>query len=468
MRMIPVTKSFPVVLSGLLLTGCMNLAPVYEKPESSVPAAFAINLNGNLEGVTQLTWDDVIVSEDLRALIRLALEKNQDIRLAAANIELARAQYGISRAGRLPTVNGTASVTEGDTFGGNNPLARSTFSDSSRANIQVSAFELDFFSRVKNGREADLQAWLATVEGKRAAEISIASSVAQLWVRLASDIEVLKLAQQTIEVQGESLSLTRELLEAGAATELDVRRASTSVETARAQAAVSKAQILQDLNALRLVVGADLPADIREKARLTPEPVLLNAPAALKSDILVNRPDVLQAERNLMAANANIGAARAAFCPTISLTGSAGYVSGDLGELFDGGGGWSFGPSLSVPIFNAGALDEQLKASEAQRELALAQYEQTIQTAFRETSDALAVASTINERLNALLQLEEDTGVTLQLSEERFKVGVDDYLSVLDAQQTSFDARQQVIAARADRALNQIALFQAIGVTSAK
>ena len=348
--MMKLAPSLSVLAGSFVLSGCVNLMPAYERPVAPVPAEFAIDLSPNLEGVSTLSWDEIILSDDLDALIDLALVENRDLRVAAANVALARAQYGISKSGLLPSVTGSASVTEGDSFGSDNPSASSAFGDSARAQIGVSAFELDFFSRVKNANEADFQAWLATVEGQRAARITIASTVAQLWVQLASDYELLELAEETVQVQTESLDLTRELLEAGAATELDVRRASTSVETARAQAAVYRAQIIQDLNALRLVVGADLPADIIQKVTNVPDPIMVGVPADLTSDILLNRPDVLQAERTLMAANANIGVARAAFYPSISLTGAAGYVSSDLDSLFDGGGGWTFGPSVTLPI----------------------------------------------------------------------------------------------------------------------
>ncbi len=457
--------SISLLAGTMLMTGCVNLMPTYERPEAPVPDGFDIDMSSNLASVPALSWDEIILSDDLEKLIGLALAENRDLRVAAANVELARAQFGITKSGLLPSVTASGSITEAGAFDSDNQASALAFSDSVSAQIGVSAFELDFFSRVRNSNEADFQAWLATLEGQRAARISIASTVAQLWVQLAADLELLELAEETIAVQSESLGLTRELLEAGAATELDVRRASTSVETARAQAAVYRAQIIQDRNALRLVVGTDLPPDIIQAVANASEPIVVGVPEALSSEVLLNRPDVLQAERALMAANANIGVARAAYYPSVSLTGAAGYVSSDLESLFDGGGGWTFGPSISLPIFNAGRLDNQLAASEAQRDLAVAQYEQAIQTAFREFSDALAVASTFDERLAALEQLEEDTSVTLNLSEERFRVGVDDYLAVLDAQQTSYDARQQLITARRDRALNQIVLFQALGVT---
>ena len=242
-----------------------------------------------------------------------------------------------------------------------------------------------------------------------------------------------------------------------------MRRASASVEQASAQAAQFAARVDQDLNALRLVVGTDLPADAFGAAVLDDAPVVSNIPVSQSSLVLLKRPDVQQAERQLMAANANIGAARAAFFPTISLTGQVGYASNDLSDLFDGAAGWSFGPSITLPIFDGGARQANLEVSQAQRDIAVASYEQAIQVAFRETADALAIVRTIDERVSALSRLVEDTAVTLDLSQERFRVGVDDYLSVLDSQQQYYNARQQLIQAELERKLNVIALYRALG-----
>lgn len=276
---------------------------------------------------------------------------------------------------------------------------------------------------------------------------------------------MLALAEETVRSQSESFDLTRELLDAGAANELDVRRASASVQTARAQAAQFEARVRQDLNLLRFLAGADLPEGIAGSAVLSPTPLVSKIPVGASSEILLARPDLMAAERQLRAANASIGAARAAYFPSISLIGSAGYVSADLSGLVggDGTGGWRFGPSLSLPIFDGGARRSNLASTLAARDAALASYERSIQSAFRETADALAVAATIDARLSALQQLAEDTDITLSLSEERFKAGIDDYLAVLDAQREYYSGRQQLIAAQLDRGRNTVALFRALG-----
>lgn len=445
--------------SVILLSGCMTVEESYEQPDAPIPAALPV-IDEAGEPVGPVVWEDVFTTPQLRDLVELALGENRDLRIAAANVQLARAQYGVSRAQRLPTVNAGASVTEGGTF---DDSSSGAFGDSASASLGITAYELDLFGRVANLNEAALQSYFASEEGERAAKISIAATVGELWMQLAADKALLALAEDTVDVQSESLALTQELFDAGVATELDVRRASASVETARAQAAQFAAQVERDLNALRLVVGTDLPEGVYDAVTFDPAPLAGTIPVGQSSLVLLKRPDVQQAERQLMAANANVGAARAAFFPVISLTGQVGYASSDLSDLFDGSAGWSFGPSISLPVFDAGARQSNLEISQARRELAVAAYEQAIQSAFRDTADALATARTIDERVEALERLVEDTSITLGLSEERFQVGVDDYLSVLDSQQLYYNARQQLIQAELVRHLNVIALYRALG-----
>ena len=455
-------SALAIALGSMAVTGCVNLAPAYEQPDTTIPA----ELPGAPSGIaidSPLAWDSVFLSPDLRALMETALAENRNLRVTAANIEIARAQYNISQGSLLPSAVASGTLTEGGRFGSSGPNT-SAFRDSALFQLGVTGFELDFFSRVRNQSEAAFQSYLGTVEGERAARIALVATVAELWVRLATDRELLALAEDTVDVQSDSLALTQELLSAGVATELDTRRASASVESARAQAATFEAQIRQDLNALRLVVGTALPANIEGDAALSPSPVELVIPSNISSEVLLNRPDVIAAERALLAANANVGVARAAMFPTISLSGRVGYSSSDLENFFSNDvGGWTVGPTVSLPIFDRGARANQVTISEVQREQAIAQYQASIQTAFSETADALAITETIDTRLGALERLADDATVTLNLSQERFRVGVDDYLSVLDAQREDYSARQQLILARRDRALNAIALYRALG-----
>lgn len=454
--------SVSLLLGTLTLAGCVNLAPIFERPESPVPA----ELPGGATGVAMddlIAWDQVFLSPELKELIELALDQNRDLRISAANIEVARAQYGLSRSSLLPTVGASGTVQEGGRFSPEG-VNSSSFRDSALVQLGVTGYELDFFGRVRNQTEASLQSYLATVEGQRASRIAIIASVAELWVQLASDRELLALAQNTVEAQTDSFELTQELLDAGVVTALDTRRASASVQSARAQAAQYEAQVRQDINALRLVVGTSLPASLQDDAMLTPSPVQLELPVGMSSSILLNRPDVIAAERSMLAANANIGVARAAMFPSITLSGNVGYASTDLEDFFNNDvGGWTFGPSFDLPIFDYGARRSQIEVAEAQQQLALAQYESVIQTAFQETADTLAVAETIDTRVDALEQYAEDTDVTFNLSMERFRTGVDDYLSVLDAQREDYTAQTQLILARRDRALNIIGLYRALG-----
>ncbi|MFT5776518.1 efflux transporter outer membrane subunit [Hyphomonas sp.] len=449
----------PLMLS-VALAGCVNLAPAYDRVAAPVPDALPVS-DADTGAADVRGWQDLVESDALESVIQLAVENNRDLRSATARIAIAEAQYGITRAARLPTLLATGSAREVGALDGDDASAFLT--DSAQAQLGVTAYELDLFGRVSSLNEAALQTYMSTVEGKRSVKISLISSVAQSWLTLAADQERLRLAQGTVESQGKSLALTRELFDSGVVTEIDVRRASASVETAKAQVAQFTGLVRQDVNALRLVVGANLPTNVAEQAVLSPSPIKDRLAVDAPSDILLNRPDVLSAERQLRAANANIGAARAAYFPTISLTGSAGYSSTGLDDLFDGSGAWSIGPQLSLPIFDGGSRKANLGVSKASRDLALAQYEQSIQTAFRETADALAIAQTVDDRIDALRRLVEDTSVTLNLSQERFRVGIDDYFSVLDAQRDDYQSRQNLIGAELDRALNVVSLFRALG-----
>ena len=457
-------RTFSIVLAASAASGCMNLAPSPLMRTDATPDQLPVSEEAPATSALY-DWNEVIQNDRLRQLIETALVENRDLRIAAANVRIARASANATASQRLPTIGLSGSSTLGETF--EDPgtfIANSAFNESHRALLGLTSYEVDLFGRVANLSESSFQTYLSSLEGARSAQISIISSVAQTWLALAADQQLLELAESTVEVQTKSLELTTELFDAGVTTELAKRQASASVETARAQAAQFRALVRRDLNLLQLLVGAPLPEGIEKEASLDPAPVKLSRPVGQDSAILLKRPDVMAAERSLAAARADVGAARAAFFPSISLTSNAGYVSADLGDLFNAGsGGWSFGPSISLPLFDAGRRKAGLEAANAAQELALAQYEKAIQSAFRDVADALAVADTIDERLDALGRLTEDTEVTFRLSEERFKVGVDNYLSVLDAQRSDYAARQQYIAAQLEQAINVVDLYRALG-----
>lgn len=445
------------------VTGCVSLAPDYQRGELPVPADLPVE-TPSAATTDPLLWNQVVVSDALRQVIDTALEENRDLRAVAANVRAARANLLVSRSALWPTFGATGSVQAGDTFD-EGATGQQTFADSTFAQVGVTTWELDFFGRTQNLNEAALQAYLATAEGERAAKIALAGTVAESWMQLAADRELLGLANRTAESQTESLSLTRELFDAGTASELDVRRASASVAQAQAQAAQYEAAVRRDVNALQQLVGTTLPASLLEQAGLYPSPVAIDLPVGQSSEVLLERPDVRAAEARLIASNANIGAARAAYFPSISLTGGVGVASAELSDLFEGDGtsGWTVGPSINLPIFDFGRRRGNLEAARAEADAALATYQGTVQLAFREVADAIAVSETIDRRLTALDQLTEDTRVTFELSGERFRSGLDGYLTVLDAQREYYNAQQQLILASLDRDLNSVALYKALG-----
>ena len=461
------SKAFiATALGTLMLAGCVNLAPEYQPGALPVPEELPVNQAGT-ETVQPLLWADVITSPALKQVIGIALEENRDLQVTAANVRAARANLLVSRSSLWPTLGASATAQTGDTFDGD-AAGATRFADSTYAQVGVSAWELDFFGRIRNLNDAALQTYLASEEGERAAKISLAGTVAETWMQLAADYELLKLANSTAESQTESLDLTRELFAAGTASELDVRRASASVAQAQAQAAEFEAAVRRDMNALQLLVGSPLPNGLLEQATLFPAPVELDLPVGQSSLVLLDRPDVRAAEAQLRASNANIGAARAAYFPSISLTGGVGVASGSLDDLFNGDttSGWTFTPAIDLPIFDFDRRRGNVEAARAQADAALATYQGTIQQAFREVADAAAISGTIERRLSALAQLTEDTQVTFELSGERFKSGLDGYLTVLDAQREYYNAQQQWILASLDNNLNSIALYKALGTWS--
>ena len=450
-------------LSAIGLTGCVNLAPEYQRGPLPVPVDLPVE-SPSATDVEPMRWRDVIISEALQQAINTALTENRDLQVTAANVRAARANFLVSRASLWPDIGISSAIQAGDTFE-NGAAGQQRFQDSAYAQLGVTSWELDFFGRLQNLSDAALQTYLASEEGERAAKISLVGAVAETWMQLAADRELLKLANRTADSQSESLNLTRELFDAGTASELDVRRASASVSRAQAQAAQYEAIVRRDVNAMQRLVGAPLPASLLEEARLFPAPVKFNLPIGQSSQILLERPDVRAAEARLKAFNANIGSARAAYFPSISLTGGAGYASAELSDLLNGNGsgGWTFGPTIQLPIFDFGRRQGNLGAARADADAALARYQSSIQQAFREVADAVAVSETIERRLMALEQLTGDTQVTFELSGERFRSGLDGYLTVLDAQREYYNAEQQWILASLENNLNSIALYKAIG-----
>ncbi len=476
-----------LALAAATLGACTTLIPDYQRPGLPVPASFPATPTAaaGAPAADAIAWRDYFADPRLRAAIGLALEHNRDLRVAALNIERARAQYGIQRAELFPAIAAS---------GGQNAqrlpadLSRNgdgaTVSRQYSASLGFAAYELDFFGRVRSLEEQALQSWLGTEAARRSAQISLVAEVAGAWLQLAADRERLALARSTFASRQQSFELTRRSFEAGAVSALDLRQAETLLQSARADAARFTALVAQDENALALLAGSPLPptalpdgpaAEPRQGATAGPGTApgaglgavlagVAELPAGLPSQVLTRRPDIVQAEHALRAANASIGAARAAFFPSITLTASAGTASSALDGLFGAGSGtWSFVPQIRIPIFEAGRLQASLDVAEIQRDIGVAQYEKAVQAAFREVADALAERATIAEQLDARRKLVEASAQSFRLSEARYKGGVDSYLGVLDAQRALYAAEQELIATRLADATNRVALYKALG-----
>jgi multidrug efflux system outer membrane protein len=463
-------KSILTLAALAVLSGC-SLAPTYERPAQPVPAAWPTGASYKQDGsaagaksAAEIAWRDFFADERLRKVVELALANNRDLRVSALNIERARAEYRVERSAELPTVAASGGQTATRTPRNMTGTGEAAISRSYTAGVGISAYELDFFGRVRSLTESALQTYLSTEEARRAAQISLVSEVATAYLTLAADQERLQLAQDTLKSQQVTLNLSQRRLSAGAATGLDVYSAQTSVETARADAAAYTSQVALDQNALNLLVGTTVTPDLLPSGGLDSIAPLTEVPAGLPSDVLQRRPDVLEAERSLMAANANIGAARAAFFPSISLTASAGSMSSNLSGLFKGGSGtWSFIPSINLPIFTAGANQANLTIAKVDRDIAVATYEKAVQTAFREVSDALAQRGTLDERLLSQQAQVEATGKSYRINEARYKNGADSYLTALISQRDLYAAQQNLISVRLTKLTNLVTLYQVLG-----
>jgi multidrug efflux system outer membrane protein len=453
----------PLALA-LVLAGCVNLAPKYERPAAPVAGAFptvqgAVG-SGNAvapDAPAAIAWQRFFTDPRLQQLISLALANNRDLRVAVLNIEAARAQYQIQRSNQFPAVNAGISGQR-QTTGKDQPI------DSMyQAGLSVSAFELDFFSRVRNLSDAALAQFLATEEARKTAQISLIAQVANTYLTFLADEELLALVQQTLKTREESLRLTRLRFDNGVSSKLDLEQAVSLVETARTTLAQAQRQRAQDLNLLTLLIGQPLPDTLPAGATLATTN-LPDLPAGMPSDLLAVRPDIRAAEQQLIAANANIGAARANYFPRITLTGTAGSASKELSGLFKSGTfGWTFAPQAIVPLFDFGRTRAGVETARAQRDIAVAQYEKSIQTAFREVADALAGQATYSEQLRAQQAVAAAETERFNLSDLRYRNGTASYLDLLDAQRSLFTAQQLAIQANLQRLQNQVTLYRVLG-----
>jgi multidrug efflux system outer membrane protein len=460
-------RGLAVAVAATLLGAC-SMIPVFERPAAPVPASFPQAQPTEAAAVAPLAdtiaWRDYFADERLRKVIALALDNNRDLRVAALNIERARAQYGIQRADLFPSIAVSGGQNAQRVPGDLSMSGDSTVSRQYSANLGFASYELDFFGRVRSLEEQALQTYLGTEDARRSAQISLVAEVANAWLRLAADRERLALAKRTQQTRQESLDLVRRSFELGAVSALDVHQADTLLQSARSDAARFETVVAQDQNALAQLVGSDVPDALLPDGLELAVATVAELPAGVPSEVLARRPDIVQAERALLAANASIGAARAAFFPRITLTASAGTASSTLDGLFEGGSGaWSFVPQLRLPIFEAGRLQASLDVAEIQRDINVAQYEKAIQSAFREVADGLAERATVTERVDARRKQVAATQNSLKLSDARYRGGVDSYLSLLDAQRSLYAAEQELIAVRLADATNRVALYKALG-----
>ena len=466
----PLCLSVPVG-AFLCLVGCSTMAPTYKQPAAPVsstwpngPAYKEVQAGVGEKAVADIAWQEFFVDPQLRKLIALALENNRDLRVAALNIERSQALYQIQRADLLPKLDASAGASfqrVPETLSG---TGRAMTTEQYSVGLGVASYELDLFGRVRSLKDQALEQYLATEQAQRSVQISLVSQVATTYLALAADRERLQLAKETLKSQQSSYQLTRSRYEAGVSSALDLHQAQTSVDTARVDIARFTTLMAQDENALILVVGSPIPPDLLPQSLSETVTSLKDITPGLPSDVLLTRPDILQAEGQLKGVNANIGAARAAFFPRITLVSSIGFGSDDLAGLFKSGSfAWKFAPQITLPIFDGGSNRANLKVAEVDRDIAVAQYEKAIQTAFREVADALVQRGTIDDQMAAQQSLTNATAESYRLSNARYEKGVDSYLTVLDSQRSLYGAQQNLINTRLIRLSNLVTLYKVLG-----
>jgi outer membrane protein, multidrug efflux system len=469
-----------LALLPLWLAGC-TLEPHYVRPQPAVtqqwpapPAGYEAAAEVSERSAAQIGWREFFTDPKLQTLIEQALQHNPDAQVASLNIAAARAQYQIQRASLFPKISASAieqvqrfptgvTPTVGSA-GGTTTAAGSGLFRYFDVGVGFTSYELDLFGRIRSLNHARLQQYLGYVETRRSTQISVIAEVASAYLTWLADQKLLRITIDTLNSQQESLKLIRMSFDGGVATALDLHQAETTVATAQANLAQYERQVAQDQNALVVLLGAPMPSDVIAEDDLDEEKLLTDLPGGLPSDILVQRPDILAAEHNLIAANANIGAARAAFFPSILLTGSYGTASTQLSGLFQPRSqAWTFSPQISLPIFAGGANVASLDLAKVQKNILVVQYQQAIQNGFREVADALAGRATLDSQVAADTVLVEASSESFRLSNMRYTGGVDSYLGVLDAQRILYTAQQSLVSVKLARLQNLVTLYKALG-----
>lgn len=440
----------------LVLSACGSMAPDYQRPAAPVPAQFPAAASTSGVAAAERPWQDFFADAQLQKLIRMALDNNRDLRVALLNVEQARATVDVRKADRWPTVNAGLGLSRGTTTTG---ATASTYT----AGLLVTSYEIDLFDRLRSQSDAAFAQYLATTEAGKAAQISLVGAVANAYFALQADTALLALSQQTLKTREDSFNLMQLRFDKGASSQLDLSQTQSLLEAARVNLAQATRQRMLDENALNVLLGQAAPADLLA-APASAAAQLPDLPTGLSSEVLLRRPDVAQAEQQLLAANANIGAARAAFFPKILLTASAGSVSSEFENLFkDGTFAWNIAPQLLLPLFDAGRNQANLAVAKVAREVAVAQYEKAIQSAFREVADALAGRATLGEQRKAQQAQTRAETERARLTDLRFKNGASSYLEVLDAQRSLFAAQQAELQLGAQVQQNQATLYRVLG-----
>ncbi|NMX76650.1 AdeC/AdeK/OprM family multidrug efflux complex outer membrane factor [Pseudomonas sp. WS 5532] len=460
-------KKFALTTVGMawVLGGC-SLIPEYQRPAAPVPAQYP---QGGVYSLAQAGtvavepgWQQLFHDPALQQLIGAALANNRDLRVAALNVQAFQAQYRIQRADLFPAISASGAGKRQKVPGDLTGTGKSAITSNYSATLGLSGYELDLFGRVRSLSEQAMLTYLGTEEARRSAQLSLVANVANAYLTWRADQELLTLAQQTLTANDHSWQLTSRSKTAGKASALDVVQARTAVESTRASVARYERQVAQDVNNLALLVGG--PVDENLPSRPLADDLVARLPAGLPSDLLQRRPDILQAEYQLQAANANIGAARAAFFPSVTLTANAGSTSKELSGLFKGGAGtWTFQPQINLPIFNAGSLRASLDYAKLQKDITVAQYEKSIQTAFQEVADGLAARQTFNDQLDAQRDFVAANQAYYDLAQHRYRSGVDSNLTFLDAQRSLFSSQQALIVDRLAQLVAEVNLYTALG-----
>ena len=463
-------RSLLAAAALLALAACGTMAPAYERPAAPVAqtwptgAAYA-PAQAASAAAADLPWQSFILDARLRQVVAQALADSRPLRKTVADIAAARAQVGEQQAALLPTVGASVGTSSSRAVAATSGSSVTTaHSHGASAGVSVSSYELDLFGRVRSLGDAAQETYLATEEASRSTRISLIAETATAWMTLAADRSQLALSQQTLKSAEQSMTLTRKRLEAGVASRVDVREAETIWQQARADIASTTTAIAQDRNALELLVGSRVDDALLPDALPQRAAWLSDVPAGLSSDVLLRRPDVLQAEHQLKSADADVGAARAALFPQLTLTGSAGLASAALSTLASGGATvWAIAPALGVTLFDGGAKRSALQASQAQRDGLVSSYELAVQTAFRETADALARQGTMAEQLDAERALVDAAQDSATLATARYEKGVDTFLAALTAQRTLYAAQQALVTVQLTALGNRVTLYKVLG-----